>query len=434
MIGGSYSGYVQWASAVLNPPALKCIVPQVSPPDAMRNLPYDHGIFYLYGNLWWAQIVAGRRTDFSGLRSALPHPMKLDTLPLSKLDEAVLGDHLEFYDKWLSRPTIEDWKGMDFTYHLADVHIPALDISGIWDGDEIGTHINWTTMHSLGRDNQWIVFGPWVHAFNTNHSFADVEYGPDAIIDLDSVFLRWFDTWLKGKDVGEAKQPHVRLFVTGANKWVDYADWPDSTMQPRTLYLIKDGLANSSGADESREYTYDPAKDTVPQVFAKMDPSEATTKVSQLTVKGGIVLQSPVLEKDTAIASPFNVKLFFMTSALDTDFFVDVVDVDPKGVMRILGQAGKIKASYLSGMDAVHPLTPGKEYEANVTPWDFAHEFKKGHRIGLIVTSSMFPQYARNLGTAEPIKDATRIIVQKNTILMGKDHPSSFSFEVLWEK
>jgi len=434
MIGGSYSGYVQWAAAVLDPPALKCIVPEVSPPDAMRNIPYDNGIFFLYGDLWWAQIVAGRRTDFSGLKSALPHPMKLDTLPLSKLDQAVLGDHLEFYDKWLSRPTIGDWKGMDFTYHLDDVHIPALDISGIWDGDEIGTHINWNTMRGFGRDNQWIVFGPWVHAFNTNHSFADVEYGPDAIIDLDSVFLRWFDTWLKGKDVSEAKQPHVRLFVTGANKWVDYSDWPDTSMKARTLYLAKDGLQDEAGADESREYTYDPAKDTVPSVFKTMDVSQATTKVNQLTIKGGLVLQGPVLEKDTAIASPFNVKLYFTTSAKDTDFFVDVVDVDPNGTMRILGQPGKIKASYLGGMDAERPLTPAQEYSLDVTPWDFAHEFKKGHRIGLIVTSSMFPQYARNLGTGEPIKDATKMLVQKNTILMGKDHPSSFSFEVLWEK
>src|SRR5262249_40501250 len=35
MIGGSYAGYVQWAAAVEEPPALRCIVPQVSPPDAM---------------------------------------------------------------------------------------------------------------------------------------------------------------------------------------------------------------------------------------------------------------------------------------------------------------------------------------------------------------------------------------------------------------
>jgi len=106
MIGGSYGGYVQWAAAVLNPPALKCIVPEVSPPDAMNNIPYDHGVFALYPDIWWAKIVAGKHTDFSSLRAALPHPEKFDTLPLGKVDEAVIGQHLDFYDKWLSRPTI----------------------------------------------------------------------------------------------------------------------------------------------------------------------------------------------------------------------------------------------------------------------------------------------------------------------------------------
>ncbi len=434
MIGGSYSGYVQWAAAVLNPPALKCIVPQVSPPDAMRNIPYDMGVFFLYGDIWWAQIVAGRRSDFSDFKGSLPHPEKFDTLPLSKVDEAVLGRHLDFFDKWLSRPTIGDWNGMDFTFHLADAHVPALHISGIWDGDEIGTHLNWNTMRELKRDNQWIVFGPWVHAFNTNHSFADVEYGPDAIIDLDSVTLRWFDTWLKGKDVGQNKVPHAKLFVTGANKWVDLADWPDSSMHAKTLYFAKDGLADTAGPEGSRQYTYDPAKDHLAKEYLDPAASNPTTVISEKTTRGGFLLESAPLMKDTAIAAPFNVKLCFTTSALDTDFFVDIADVAPNGQARLLGQPGKVRASYLGGLDAVRPLTPGKEYTVNITPWDFAHEFKKGHRIGLVVTSSMFPSYARNLGTAEPIKNATRMVTQKNTILMGRDHPSSLTFQVLWEK
>jgi len=56
MIGGSYGGLVQWAAAVEAPPALKCIVPQVSPPDAMLNIPYDNGVFFLYGAVWRANI------------------------------------------------------------------------------------------------------------------------------------------------------------------------------------------------------------------------------------------------------------------------------------------------------------------------------------------------------------------------------------------
>jgi len=57
MIGGSYVGWVQWWAAVEEHPALKCIVPQVSPPDPFLNFPYDHGIPFLYGGVWWAIAV-----------------------------------------------------------------------------------------------------------------------------------------------------------------------------------------------------------------------------------------------------------------------------------------------------------------------------------------------------------------------------------------
>lgn len=435
MIGGSYGGYVQWSAAVLNPPHLTCIVPQVSPPDGMRNLPYDHGVFYMYGNLWWAKIVAGKKTDFTGMRS-LPHPEKLNVLPLSKLDNAVLGEDLEFFNKWLDRPTLKEWKGMDFTYYMANAKVPALHISGIWDGDEIGTHINWHSMRDLGRKDQWIVFGPWVHAFNTNKSFQDVQYGPDAIIDLDSVFLRWFDTWLKEKPVNLEKISRVRLFVTGANKWTELPDWPAPSMKPVTKFLSNKGLRNTEGTKETRTYTYDPAKDNViPKALLNIPGEhEGSTKVSKEDLKKTQVFSTEPFKKDTAIAAPFKLKLRFKTSAKDTDFFISVLDVAPNGVTRVLGQHGKMRGSYLQGMDKMRALVPGKEYTAEVIPWDFAHEFKKGHRLAISINSTLFPAFARNLGTAEPIKNATKMVAQKNTILMGGPNGSSFSYYILWEK
>ncbi|HEY3781560.1 MAG TPA: CocE/NonD family hydrolase [Fimbriimonadaceae bacterium] len=437
MIGGSYDGYVQWAAAVEKPPALKCIVPEVSPPDAMRNIPYDHGTFALYLNLWWAKIVAGKHTDFSTLRSSLPNPKGITTLPLSKTDSAVLGKHLDFYQKWLARPKLSDWKGWDYTYHLNNVDIPALHISGIWDGDEIGTHINWNTMRGLGRKNQWIVFGPWVHAFNTNHSFGGVEYGKDAIIDLDSLTMRWFDTWLKGKDVGLNKVAHVRLFVTGANKWVTMPDWPSQSMSPRTSYFSTTGLTASPGGHGTKTYTYDPAKDTkIPEAYLDVNPDKATTVVDLKILKKKIplLLKTAPFKKDTAIAAPLSVNIYFKTSAQDTDFFALILDIDAKGVARGVGQSGKLRCSYLEGMDTIEPLTPGKTYKATLTPWDFAHEFKKGHRLAVLIVSSEFPVFARNLGYVQSLANGTKMQKQRNTILMDRAHPSSFSYYVLWEK
>src|SRR5437016_4041244 len=98
MIGGSYGGFGQWAAAVERHPALACIVPQVSPPDAFYNLPYDHGTFFLWGALWWGNIVREKVTDLTRAGKPLPHPDKLLTLPLSRLPREVLDAEIPFFN------------------------------------------------------------------------------------------------------------------------------------------------------------------------------------------------------------------------------------------------------------------------------------------------------------------------------------------------
>jgi len=71
----------------------------------------------------------------------------------------VLGQHLEFFNRWLGRDTMAQWKGFDFTNYIGNSHVPALHISGTWDGDGIGTLMNWEAMRKLGRTDQWIIFG-----------------------------------------------------------------------------------------------------------------------------------------------------------------------------------------------------------------------------------------------------------------------------------
>lgn len=38
-------------------------------------------------------------------------------------------------------------------------------------------------------------------------------------MSIDDVQFRWFGHWLKGVDNGVDKDPAVKIFVMGANKW-----------------------------------------------------------------------------------------------------------------------------------------------------------------------------------------------------------------------
>ncbi len=443
MIGGSYGGFVQWAAAVENPPALKCILPQVSPPDAFLNLPFDHGVFFLYGAVWWAKIVADKTADMSSVLSKLPHPERFGTLPLGKVDQAVLGRHIPFYAKWLSRTSAQDWKGWNYESDLSKVHIPALNISGWFDGDEIGTMINWQTMRDLGRTNQWLVYGPWSHAFNSATKIGDTDFGSTAVIDLDSVNLRWFDTWLKHKSVGFDKLPHVRAFVMGSNKWVESSDWPLAQSKSKTMYLSATGTVEgsaSTGLLEARPpkkqapstYKFDPHTAVVGDQFLNPDPNKASMKFKLPKKAPGMALfETPPMTKAMAISGPITLDLRFSTSAENTDFFVNLADIDETGLFHATGQPGKIRCSYLNGFDKQRALVPGKIYEAKIRLWDRAIEIAKGHRLCIVLSSTAYPLFARNLGTIDPIATATRMVVQNQKIYHDAQNPSSITFHVI---
>ena len=166
MIGGSYLGFVQWAAAREGSVHLKCLIPIVSPPDLFFNIPYTYGAFCLYSDLWWAAIAEGK-----GMQ--MPKPInKLDamkTLPLTAVDKKVFGHTIPFYQEWLKHSTNDAyWDQVNFNDRMkAMMPLPALHISGWFDGDGIGTKLNYAAMTAAGQPNQHLVYGPWEHAVNT---------------------------------------------------------------------------------------------------------------------------------------------------------------------------------------------------------------------------------------------------------------------------
>lgn len=446
MIGGSYVGWVQWAAAVEAHPALKCIVPQVSPPDLFFNFPIDHGVPMLFGALWWSNFVKEKKVP------AVPQTPKdlekLKTLPLSKVDDETLGTNIPFYDVWLQKETPAAFNSASFMPDMNKVKIPVLHISGWWDGDGIGTKLNWAKMQALGHKNQWLIYGPWTHLFNSSTRLGDVDFGPDAIIDLDSIYLRFFDTWLKDKQANWEKQPKVRAFVTGANEWRELGDWPDSRSQMMTLYLSSPGRANGiasvgelvAAAPKSQapdRYTYDPAAAEIPAQLKNVkdfgDLLAASSTVVKIEPSDNDVLlyRSSPMSEPLEIGGPIQLDLHFSTSAKDTDFFAGLVDIDEQGTIRAIGLPGKIRARYLSGWEKPSLLQPGKLYKATIELWDSAHQVKKGHRLGVMISSEMFPSYARNLNTGEPIANATRMVAAQQTIYHDAKRPSALRFRVL---
>src|SRR6202034_2391221 len=137
-----------------------------------------------------------------------------------------------------------------------------------------------------------------------------------------------------------------------------------------------------------------------------------------------LVYTSPVLAGMT-VAGPVVVVLHAATTAVDTDFTAKLVDVEVDGYCANVAE-GIIRARFRAGLDKELLVKPGSVEEYRIELNDVAYTFKAGHRLRLVVASSNFPKYARNLNIEGNPNEAAAndAVVAIQTIYHDGDHPS----------
>jgi putative CocE/NonD family hydrolase len=258
-------------------------------------------------------------------------------------------------------------------------------------------------------------------------------------MDVDGLTLRFFDRWLKGIDDGYDDEPPVRLFVMGEDVWRSENEWPLARAVETQFFLSSGGNANSiagdgtlgneaPGDDRPDVFLYDPFHPVptaggqlccypaiLPPGAFDQRPVEARADV--------LVYTTPPLEEDTEVTGPVRLQLWAATTAPDTDFTGKLVDIYPDGYARNLTD-GIVRTRYRQGTDAPRPITPGIVYEYEINLWATSNLFRKGHRIGLEVSSSNFPRFDRNLNTGHELGADAEMLPALQTIFHDQEHPS----------
>lgn len=457
MIGSSYVGWVQWWAASQKPPHLFTIIPNVSPPDPFYNFPYDHGVLFLWGALWWADVLATEATgDLSGVAMEKIGEKKygplLRPLPVIDLDKRVLGKENPFWRKWVAHSTDDDyWAKVRFSDKLAEVRIPVFHQSGWFDGDGIGSKLNYLAMARHGHPYQKLVLGPWGHIDTAAlRVVRGRDFGPESTIDLPRAYLRWFDHWLKGVENGIDKEPLVSLFVMGSNRWAHGPTYPLPETRFDKWYLSGGGHANTSSGDGrlTREppaadappdrYTYDPGDPTpdpdytesaeardLPQADTEQEKERREAHHATVTAarKDILVFVSEPLAEPYTSAGPLSAVLYAATSAKDTDWFVRLMEVDEKGKIFPLVE-GKVRARFRRSMSRPELLEPGKVYEYQLDLWQTGITIPKGRRLRVEVASASFPMFSRNLNTGGHNETETTYVPAEQTIYHSREYPS----------
>jgi putative CocE/NonD family hydrolase len=443
-IGGSYGGWNQWLAAVEEPEHLKAMVSIVTPPDPFLNVPYQNGAFLL-GMVDWMILVDGRSMQDLGANDL---PMLYRHLPVSSTDEAA-GRHSLWWGDWIKHNTYDEyWKRVSYQDKYNKVKAPALHITGWYDDDQVGGTMNFPAMIAHGgspeaRAGQRLLIGPWPHGLNRSRKLGDIDFGPDAVIDINGVYLKWFDCQLKQTGCDRlASEAPVRIFIMGDNRWRDEREWPLARAKVTPYYLHSEGHANTAAGD-GRLSTTPPASE--PQDHYKYDPNDATpfvlipgalqlgTTEDQRAVEARsdvLVFTTEPMQEDLEVTGPVRVTLFAASSAPDTDWTGKLVDVHPDGYSQRLLD-GIIRARFRESFEHPSFLKAGKVYEYKIDLWSTSNVFKKGHRIRLEIASAAFPKFSRNLNNGEKNEASTSIRVADQTIYHDSEHQSHVLLHVI---
>ena len=445
-LGGSYLGRIQWLTALEQPPQLGCMVVLVTPSDPFVETPTG---LPSPMHLCWEHYVSGRVLQ---PMDAVNWMAVYEHLPLLTMDE-VVGRVMPNWRAQIAHPQLDAfWDRICYQTRFERVRVPVLHISGWYDDEQIGTPMNYLGMTTRGaseaRDRQRLLMGPWGHRVNTEQKLGEVDFGPQALIDLRAEQLRWFDRWLRDEldaddadDVGG--EAPVRLFIMGANVWRDEHEWPLARTHWTPYYLHSAGRANSRlgdgtlsterpAADEPVDsYRYDPARPvpflTEPTSSQIGGPDDYAAIERRDDV---LVYVTPPLAEDTEVTGPIRVELYASSSALDTDFMAKLVDIHPTGFVQRLCD-GMVRARFREGMDRPSLLEPGRIYQYTIDCWNTAQVFKAGHRIGLEIASSAFPKYDRNPNTGAPLGQTAALAVADQRIYHDADHPSALILPII---
>ena len=432
MSGSSYLGSVQWASAPYKSKYLTTMAPRVICCDFYNGLIYPGGALQLNVALSWgmrSNSRTGQNIDFHNWTEVFYN------LPLIKMDEKA-GRNLTFWKDWVEHPNYDEYREqINVEKQWSEIEVPAFNMGGWFDLYSKETFTNYNGLKHNGKNESSkkskLIIGPWPHALSTSTKTGDIDFGPDSMIDLDSIELRWFDYWLKGINNGIIDEAPIDIFVMGINKWRSENEWPLKRTKYQNWNLHSNGDANSimgNGTLSKEKHTKEK-----PDIF-NYDPRFPVQTVGGATccsphiVPWGpydqrvvesrndvLCYTSNILQDDLEVTGPIKLILYASTNVTNTDWTAKLVDVFENGYAMNLCD-GILRASHRNNMSNPEEVIPDKVYKYEIDIGVTSNVFKKGHKIRLEVSSSNFPKFDRNpntgkqFGTDTDLKTATQVI------------------------
>ena len=437
VFGISYPGFYSTMAAASNHPALKAVSPQAPVTNWFVGDDFHHnGAFFImdcfsfyssFGKPRPQPTTVGPK-DFDYYTHD-NYKFYLETGTLKNFAK-LMGDSIKFWKDLYAHPDYDVWWQARDARNATKVLHPAM----LWVGGNFDAEDNWGAWNAYkaaeannkAKDFNRIVMGPWYHgqwAGKDGTHLGNVCFGSNTSEWYQqNIEVPFFNYYLKGK--GDASSiAEANIFLTGANEWKQFKQWPPAEAVNQEIYLHASGKLSwdKPGVQKSFSgYTSDPSK---PVPYAEEvhfnRTREYMTDDQRFAARRPdvLVFQTDTLTEDVTVAGNVVADLLTSISTTDADFVVKLIDVFPDnlshndvniyadedpikkypmGGYQMLVHGEIFRGRYRNSFEKPAAFTPGKVEEVKFKVADVAHTFLKGHRIMVQVQSSWFPLADRN--------------------------------------
>ena len=370
MMGNSWGGFNALQVAARRPPALRAIITSCSTDDRYADDIHYMGGCLLTDNLRWASTMFAHN-------SRPPDPAVVGARWREMWLARLRGSGL-WIDTWLRHQRRDAfWQHGSVCEDFAAIQCPVLAVGGWADGYSNAIP---RLMQGLTGPRQGLI-GQWAHRYP--HMAL-----PGPAVGFLQLAIRWWDTWLKGRESSASEEPLLRVFmlesarpaahyVTRPGRWVAERAWPSPRITARRYVLHPARLAPEAGPEVPLSLR---SPETVGLYAGRWCPYGLTPDLSldQRLEDGGAltfdteplperleILGAPVAELELTVDRP----VALVAARLS--------DVAPDGAATRVSY-GLLNLTHRESHEHPAPLQPGRRYRVRLPLNDVAQAFPPG--------------------------------------------------------
>ena len=414
MLGGSYDGTTQLATAITKPKGLETIVPEAAI-SQWYGYAYSGGIRYTLTNEELGHqgptAVADEGFDTPlgfDFGFAMPPPLDPENpqwaervgSTIAPCDEIKHTEH--GYD--LTPDYDAFWDERDYRPELRDVTIPVL-VAGNWGDWNVKQEESWFAYHSLVRSKQRVLY------MGTRWE----GHGTPSEERYQKTLDAWFGRYLQGRRTGVEKLPSILSQTSDSAAALSYTPVRENDITEVTLNLAHHPVVDANQLDPAQPGGGMHA--THPGPLSWLVTGTSTESRVGLDLENGLypwggpkgppphmaltpsarpaayqVFQGPVVARDLRIVGSPTLRLWSTTDRRWVTVTPSLFDIAPGEQPGDPGNAvaitrGWLDSRYRETLRSQSEVEPGTPFQSDVVLKPTDYTLRKGHRLALVVTS-----------------------------------------------